>query len=73
MRVTGSAISRECALAAVLGHDERAAVGVVAAVLGAVGTRLEGQLTGVRAGGHGDRAGIGCEAQVGESRHRELR
>ena len=51
MRVTGSAISREPRIGPVLRHDERAAVGGVAAVLGRVVTRLQDDLAGVRAVG----------------------
>ena len=41
MRVTGSAISRESRVGPVLGHDERAAVGGVVAVLGRVVAGVE--------------------------------
>ena len=46
----------------VLGHDQRAAVGGVAAVLGRVLARLERQLAGMRPGGHGDAIVAGREA-----------
>ena len=43
-------------VAPVLGDDERAAVGGVAALLGAVCARLQRQLAGLGAGRYGDRA-----------------
>ena len=66
MRVTGSAIRRELRVVPVLAHDERAAVGGVAALLGAVAARMEDQLTSMGIRGHGDRSRAGGEAQVPE-------
>ena len=54
----------------VLGHDERPAVGRVAAVLGSVGARLQGQIARLRAGRHGDRIG-GADPEVAEAEHDE--
>ena len=66
MRVTGRAISRERGLGPVLGDDERAAVGGVAALLRAVVARMQGQLAGLRPGGDGDLVPAGGELQVRE-------
>ena len=67
IRVTGSAISRDCRVGPVLGNDERPAVGLVATVLGGVGTALEDQVSGVGSLRHGHGAGVGGEAEVGEA------
>ena len=71
MRVTGSAISRESRIGPVLGHDERAAVGGVAAVLGRVVAVLEDQVAGLGTGGDRDRVGVGREAEVPETEDRQ--
>ena len=55
---------------AVLGNDERPAVGLVATVLGGVGTALEGEVAGLGAGGHRDRVRRG-EAEIAEAARHE--
>ena len=50
----------------VLGHDERPAVGRVAAVLGSVGARLQRQIACLRAGRHGDCIS-GADSEVAEA------
>ena len=64
IRVTGSAIRRDRGSAAVLGHDERSAVGAVGAFLGGIGARVHGQLAGVRPLRDRDRGVAGCEPDV---------
>ena len=71
MRVTGSAISRDVRVGAVLGHDERSAVGGVAAALGRVVAGLEGQVARVCTGGHGDGGGGGSEPEVRETQRQD--
>src|SRR4051794_37174608 len=71
IRVTGSAISRECGLCRFSRYDERAAVGTVAAVLGRIVAGVQLQLTGVRPGRHGNRVAAGAEMEVGEAERRE--
>ena len=73
MRVTGSAISRESRVGPVLGHDERSAVGGVAAVLGRVLAGLEDQVAGLRARGHRNRVVVGAEAEVAEAERNAAR
>jgi hypothetical protein len=55
----------------VLAHDERAAVGAVAAVLGAVVARVELQLAGLRPGRHGDAVAAEAEVEVDEAERGE--
>ena len=55
----------------VLAYDERAAVGPVASVLSRVVARVELELAGARAGGHGDGVGAAAEMEVGEAECRE--
>ena len=67
MRVTGSAISRDCGSGSVLGHDERAAVGGVAAVLGLRRCNVEDQVAGLGARGDRHRFRVGRNAEVREA------
>src|SRR5437870_13272036 len=55
----------------VLGYDERAAVGAVAAVLGRVVARVELQLTCVRPRRYGNRVAAAAEMEVGKAECRE--
>src|SRR5207249_7621365 len=58
-------------VAAVLGHDERAAVGAVAAVLRRVVARVQRQLPSSRPGGHGNSLVAAAEVEVREPEGRE--
>ena len=71
MRVTGSAISRELRVGPVLGDDERAAVGGVAALLGGVVHGFRVSWPAFAPARYGDRRGAGAEAEVGEPEHDE--
>ena len=57
-------------LVTVLAHDERAAIGAIAAVLGRVAAGVQHELAGVRARRHGDRVGA-AEVEVREAECRE--
>jgi hypothetical protein len=54
-------------LVPVLGYDERAAIGAVAAVLGRVLARMELQLAGLGAGKHSYRIAAGAEMEIGQA------
>ncbi len=79
-RVSGTsadARDRQCdqpcvRVGAVLGHDQRSAVGVVRALVGLVGAWMKDQVTGVCTCGHGDGGGVGSEPEVRKT-HREYR
>src|SRR6185295_16930994 len=55
----------------VLGYDECAAVGGVAALLRAVVARMQGQLAGLRPRGDGNRTAARCELEVREPDRQE--
>jgi len=56
MTMTGNAISRGVRVRPILGHDQRAAVGAGAPLLGRIGAGRELQLAGMRSGARTDTA-----------------